>query len=101
MPATCNVIGEIDIATAPAITARILDTIDEADTGVVVVVDSSGVTFTDSAGFHLLVHASTYAQRRGHELEVRNMSPLCERVLRLCDWDHELRLEESMWNYET
>jgi anti-anti-sigma factor len=95
MLATCKVIGEIDIATAPGITARIRDTIDEAQTGVVVV-DSSGVTFTDSAGFHLLVSASTYAAQRGHELEVRNMSPLCERVLRLCDWDHELRLVASM-----
>ena len=35
-------------------------------------VDCSGVTFMDSAGYHVLVDATDYAVRRGHTLVIRN-----------------------------
>jgi anti-anti-sigma regulatory factor len=47
----------------------------------------------DSAAFHVLVNATEYAVRRGHSLVVRNMSPSCATLLRLCDSDRELHVE--------
>jgi anti-anti-sigma factor len=88
----CTAFGEIDTATAPAFYADLHDAIDTSD-AVVVSVDCSDMTFIDSAGYHVLVEASEYAVRRGRSLVIRNLSPSCARVVRLCDWDHELRVE--------
>jgi anti-anti-sigma factor len=83
---------EIDTASAPAFNAHLHDTIDNSDQELVVV-DCSDITFMDSAAFHVLVNATEYAVRRGHVLVVRNMSPFCAMLLRLCDSDRELHLE--------
>jgi hypothetical protein len=40
-----------------------------------------------------VVDATNYAVRRGHTLVIRNMSPSCARLMRLYDWDRELRVE--------
>jgi anti-anti-sigma factor len=92
MLGTCQALGDIDVATAPAFNADLHDAIDTSD-AVVVSVDCSDMTFIDSAGYHVLVEASDYAVRRGRTLVLRNLSPWCARVVRLCDWDHELRVE--------
>jgi anti-anti-sigma factor len=94
MLGTCTAVGEIDLATAPAFKADLHDAIDTSDTDVVLV-DCSGLTFMDSAGFHTLLDATEYAVRHGHTLEIRNLSPSCSRLLRLCDWESELHLEPS------
>jgi stage II sporulation protein AA (anti-sigma F factor antagonist) len=86
MLGTCPVIGEIDLATAPALRADLRNTIDRSDTDLVVV-DCSGVTFMDSGGYHALADETAYASRHGHALVIRNPSPSCALVLRLCDWD--------------
>ena len=85
-------VGEIDTATAPSFSADLHDTIDGSDEAFVSV-DCSGVTFIDSAGYHVLVDATNYAVRRGHTLVLRNLSLSCARLLRLCDLDCELRVE--------
>jgi anti-anti-sigma factor len=85
-------IAEIDRATAPAFSADLQSTIDEADTPYVVV-DCSGVTFMDSAGYHALVDATAYAVKRGRTLVIRDMSPNCTKMIRLCDHDHDLHFE--------
>jgi hypothetical protein len=41
------------------------------------------------------VDATEYAARRGHTLAIRDMAPSCARLIRLCDWDRELRVEPS------
>ena len=92
MLGTCTTIGEIDTATAPAFNADLHDVIDTSDAALVVV-DCSDVTFMDSAGYHALVDATNYAVRRGHTLVIRNLSPSCARLIRLCDSDRELRVE--------
>jgi anti-anti-sigma factor len=92
MLGTCTAIGDIDLATTPTFKAYLHRTIDTSDAALVVV-DCSGVTFMDSAGYHVLVDAAEYALRQGHTLVIRNMSPSCARLIRLCDWDNELRLE--------
>src|SRR5712691_9197837 len=73
MLGTCMALGEIDTATAPAFNADLHDTIDDSDEAFVSV-DCSGVTFMDSAGYHVLVGATAYAGRRGRTLVIRNMS---------------------------
>jgi anti-anti-sigma factor len=90
----CKALGEIDTATAPAFSADLRDAIDGSD-GAVVCVDCSGVTFMDSAGYHVLVDVTNYVVRRGHTLMIRNMSPACARLVRLCDLDRELRVEPA------
>jgi len=95
MLGTCKAIGDIDRTTGPAFSAALRDTIDSSDQ-TLVIVDCSGVTFMDSAGFHALVDATRYATRRGHTLVVRNLSPSCSRLIRLYDWDRELCVEPSL-----
>jgi anti-anti-sigma factor len=88
---TYRATGEIDLATAPALTADLRDTVDASDE-VLVSVDCSDVTFMDSSGFHALVDATDYAARQGHTLVIRDLSPSCRRLIRICDVDHELRI---------
>jgi anti-anti-sigma factor len=92
MLATCKALGEIDTATAPSFNADLHDVIDNADEAIVNV-DCSGLTFIDSAGYHVLVEATNYAVRRGHTLVIRNLSPSCATLIRLCDVDRELHVE--------
>jgi anti-sigma B factor antagonist len=87
----CEAHGDIDLATAPALSRALRSSI-EATSGDRVVVDCADVQFMDSSGFHVLLDASRYAATLGRVLEVRDASPSCARVLRLCDWDNELTL---------
>ena len=91
---TCKAIGEIDMATAPKLMDDLRETIDASDEALVSV-DCSDVTFMDSSGFHVLVDATGYAARRGHTLVIRDMSPSCRRLIRLCNVDHELCVEQA------
>ena len=86
--------GEIDIATAPAFSAGIYATIDDSDE-TIVAVDCSGVTFIDSSGYHVLVDSTAYAVRRGHTLVIRDLSTCCAKVIRLCDSDSDLHVDDS------
>jgi anti-anti-sigma factor len=92
MLATCRVLGEIDAATAASLNADLHDAIDDTDEASVNV-DCSGLTFIDSAGYHVLVDATNYAVRRGRTLMIRNLSPSCAALIRLCDQDRELHVE--------
>jgi anti-anti-sigma factor len=86
--------GEIDLATADAFRSDLCRIIDGADAPVVRV-DLAAVTFMDSAGYHALVEADEYAIRSDHMMVVGNLSERCEMVIRLCDWDNELHLEDA------
>jgi anti-anti-sigma factor len=92
MLGTCTAIGDIDWASASALGAQIYDTIDNSDEALVSV-DCSGVTFMDSAAYHVLVGATSYAVRRGHTLVIRNPSRSCAMLLRLCDIERELCID--------
>ncbi len=80
------------MVTAPEFSVGLCDMIDRSDE-TLVVVDCSDVTFMDSAGYHVLVDATEYAVGHGHTLTIRNMSPSCARLIRLCDWDLELHVD--------
>ena len=92
MLGTCITSGDIDRASAAAFGAEIYDTIDDSDDELVSV-DCSGVTFMDSAGYHVLADATRYAMRRGHTLVIRNPSRACAMLLRLCDTESDLRID--------
>jgi anti-anti-sigma factor len=82
---------EIDMATGAVLLSELREVVDGSDKAIVIV-DCSGITFMDSAGFHALADATEYAARRGHTLVVRNLSPSCARLVRLCDFEHELQV---------
>ncbi len=92
MLGTCTAHGEIDIATAPALRVELFDCIEHADDALINV-DCAGVTFMDSAGYHVLVAATEFAALRGHTLVIRNLPPACGRVIRMCNLDRELNVE--------
>jgi anti-anti-sigma factor len=92
MLVTCKALGEVDRATAPSFNADLRDVIDNADEAFVSV-DCSGLTFIDSAGYRVLVDATSYAARRGHTLVIRNLSPSCAMLIRSCDVDRVLHVE--------
>ena len=86
--------GEIDLATAPALRTGIRAAIDVSDE-TLVAVECSGVTFMDSAGYHVLADATRYAVRRGHMLVIRNPSVVCAKLLGMCDADRELHVDNG------
>jgi anti-anti-sigma factor len=88
----CRPIGEVDIATRPGFAQALRDAIERADAPLVTV-DCSDVPFMDSAGYHALIDATRLATRTGHTLVIRNLSPSCERLIRLCDSAQELHVE--------
>ena len=92
MLAICKALGEVDAASAPSFSIDLHEAIDNAEEAFVNV-DCSGMTFIDSAGYHVLVDATNYAVRRGHTLVIRNLSPSCAALIRLCDLDRELHVE--------
>jgi anti-sigma B factor antagonist len=92
MQGICKPLGDIDRSTAARFDVDLRDAIDNSDEALVSV-DCSGVTFMDSAGYRVLVGATEYADRRGHMLVFRHPSPSCALLIRLCDSDHELRVD--------
>ena len=92
MPESCKASGEIDLAAGPAFNVSLRAAIDCSEEAFVSV-DCAGVTFMDSAGFHVLADATRYAATRGHTLVIRNASRPCARLIALCDWDRVLRVE--------
>lgn len=89
MRAHCKAVGEIDRVTAPVFDAELRDAIDRSDE-TTVSVDCSGVTFMDSAGYLVLRDAAEYAAHRGQTLVIRDMSPSCAMIIRVCDPNHGL-----------
>lgn len=89
--------GEIDYSTADVFGSDLCDLIDRCDLPIVHV-DLRAVTFMDSAGYHALVEASEYGSRRGHVLVIRNLSAQCAKVMRLCDQNNELHIEDLARN---
>jgi anti-anti-sigma factor len=77
--------GEIDIASAPVLRARLLDVL-PADASPVII-DLSGVTFCDASGLAVLVAASRRAGQLGGILRLAAPAPLTAEILRLTGLD--------------
>jgi anti-sigma B factor antagonist len=77
-----SVFGELDVASAPAVTQALEDAQVSAATSVVL--DLAGVTFLDSAGIRVLMSAVTASRAGQNKLSVRrDYQPPVDRVLAL------------------
>jgi anti-anti-sigma factor len=77
---TVSLAGELDPATAPDLSSRLLEL--AADPGVTsVVIDLAQVSFLDSAGLRVLVSANEALRARSADLVLRGPSPNVRRVL--------------------
>jgi anti-sigma B factor antagonist len=76
-----TVAGEVDLATAPQLRAKLTDLVDNG-TGSVVV-DLTPVAFIDSTGLEALLAGRQRAQARGHTIQLVCPEGQALRVLRL------------------
>ncbi len=81
-----DVMGELDLHTAPVLRERLRDVIDGQGNRCVAV-DLSAVGFMDSTAIHVLVQALRLARERGGELTLTRVAPPARRVLDLCGLD--------------
>jgi anti-anti-sigma factor len=81
-PATVRVavVGEVDLATAPAFRERLLSVLHDY-TPAVLDVDLGGVTFLDCAGIGALVGVRNAAVQAGRRIRVTHPQPFVRRVL--------------------
>ncbi|MEO7556516.1 MAG: STAS domain-containing protein [Acidimicrobiales bacterium] len=79
---TVTATGEIDVATAPQLTAAIASITDGP-----VVLDLSGVGFMDSSGIGALLTAHDLLAAAGRQLRVGPRSPVVDRVLNVSGAD--------------
>lgn len=75
-----KVAGELDLASAPQLTAMLRDALRDTR---LVVLDLSDLTFLDSAGAHAIVNASIAARQDGRQLLVAHATDRIERVFAL------------------
>jgi anti-sigma B factor antagonist len=92
-PSVVEVSGEVDMATAPELRARLLDAIAEGDG--VIVVDLAQVDFMDSSGFAVLVTASQRLRSGGRDLVVRGARAAVLSAMRMTRLDMVLTIEEA------
>jgi anti-sigma B factor antagonist len=71
--------GELDIATAPVLDARLADV--ERSANGTLVLDMGKVGFMDSTGLRALLNARRRAEAAGRRLRLVNLQPDVERVL--------------------
>ena len=79
--------GELDIATAPQVTAC-LSAVGDGD----IIVDVAGLTFLDSSGLSVLLAAYLRASDRGFSFVVQSPSSCVSRVLQVSGVDHLLKI---------
>ncbi|HEY9377868.1 MAG TPA: STAS domain-containing protein [Jiangellaceae bacterium] len=77
------VVGELDMSTAPALRASLARVIAEPALETTIVVDLSGVTFTDIVGLDPLLEARRQLVKQGRHLILADSPPCVTRLLRL------------------
>lgn len=73
--------GEIDLASAPILTARLDELIDDGAT--VIILDATGVSFLDSTGLRAILGASNRLSDIGGQLLIEGMSGAVRAVLEI------------------
>jgi anti-anti-sigma factor len=84
------VAGELDIASSPALTARMVGLSGD------VVVDLSGLTFIDSSGITALVNAARAVTGGGGLLVIASPSPHTRRVFEIVHLADVVPIEETL-----
>ncbi len=80
------VVGEIDLATAPTLTAAITEAL-ESDGIDTLIIDLAGVTFLDCTGIAALVRAADLAHKHGRACRWHGAKGMPDKVLRLSGLD--------------
>jgi anti-sigma B factor antagonist len=88
--------GEIDMATAPVVTAQLDEAIRLAAGAIPMIVDLLGVQFIGSAGLALLVQYETRCRERGVRFLVVVAGGPVRRVLRVSGLDQSLDLHRTV-----
>jgi anti-sigma B factor antagonist len=88
--AVVRLTGELDLATAPEVIARVEPL---AAAGRTVVLDVSGLTFCDSSGFNTFVRLQRRCRNQGGDFVLHAPPPTLMRVLELAYADHMFRVE--------
>lgn len=83
-----QIVGEIDIATAPQL-RECIEGLDSRS----VTLDFSAVTFLDSSGISVLIGARKRAEREGGALVLREVRPAQKKVIELCGLEHFLSID--------
>lgn len=78
-----DVVGELDLYTAPVLRDRLFDVI-EGQGNRLVAVDLGGVGFMDSTAIHVLVQALRRVRDRGGDLQLARVPPPAQRALDIC-----------------
>lgn len=86
--------GELDLATAPSATARLLEIVRTANG--LVVVDLERLTFCDSTGACMFVEVQKAAERRPVRLVLRNPTREVRRVFEITALDRVIVIEPAI-----
>jgi anti-sigma B factor antagonist len=89
-----SVIGELDLATAPAFEWKLLD-VTEAGTGEVIV-DLTGCSFLDSRGLRVLVAARERLGRSDRSLALVLSNPIVMRIFQITGFDEFFEIRPSL-----
>ena len=96
-PAAAHVVvavrGDVDIATAPELRARLAEA---ADAYRLIVVDLGGVGFMDSTGLGVLVSSFNRAKARGNRLVVARPQRIVRNALRLVQVDTVIDVYDTL-----
>jgi anti-anti-sigma factor len=76
--------GEVDLASMGSLRCGLEHVLDLLGPGERVVVDASGVTFLSAGGVRVLADVADELRAGGGDLVVEAVSPVVERVLRVC-----------------
>ena len=86
-----SVEGELDLANAAELEARLVAV--DAEAPARVVLDLAALAFVDSTGLRVLLQADSRARERGYELALRAVTPTVLRVLEMTGALDVLRIE--------
>jgi anti-sigma B factor antagonist len=91
--AVVTLTGELDLATADGLRARLVQVLDGDPPPARVVLDASGLDFLDAAGISVLLSAQRSLAARGGQLCLREPSRIVRRVVRVLQLEQLLPLE--------
>jgi anti-anti-sigma factor len=89
-----SVMGEVDLATAPALEHALLETVDEGRGEVIV--DLTGCTFFDSAGLRALIAARGRLEHPDQRLPLVLSSPSVMRIFQITHYDEQFEIYPTM-----
>jgi anti-anti-sigma factor len=89
--ASLSLEGELDLATASALEARLSELEEDGSTDFVL--DLAGLAFIDSTGLRVLLQADARARERGHELTLHPARETVQRVFEVTGAQEVLRFD--------